>query len=498
MGAIIFNRRSFLSFLFWMACITGCIIVGYVSYNFFSVPVNPDAGCYIPMAKEIINGATPTVDVDTAYMPLVSYFFALWIKIFGDSYNTILVLILMFHFLNAGLLYIAMGHFRAHHYMRILLCFSYFFTTILCDGIYVVLEPFQIFFSLLAYISLLNIKSDKWTKYALTGFLIGLSILSKQHSGIFAIAFALMVLFEASSLKALRRRFKNTLIFCVFTLIPFGCFIVLTKATFFGALHSFGFLGQMATDYIREQPFSNESFYLIQEIIKDFWWIFFPIFILILFFIFPEYRKRNDYIMKVLPLLVLSLSILSVRQYKHYFQLILPWSYLGWAVITDRSLLEKEYIRRNNIVIQYIVMVFAVLAFLSSANKIIYFPFDTQLSNRQIQEKFAKAINQVIPEGSFVFIINDPSLYVLSKFFSPIHNYGFNTYRKLFSGNSTHDLCKIENLIVNTGSYSSFTPSDEELKKLGFKMVNDISVVNKEKGKAVIYKIFKRTSFCSQ
>lgn len=189
-------RRILLNFLFWGGSIAGFIIAGYILINYFSLPVNPDAGYYIPVAKEIMKGATPTVDVAAAYTPLGSYLYALWMSCFGSSYNAIIALMLVLHILNAGLLYVAMGYFRTQNYIKILLCFSYFYTAILLDGIYIVLEPFQVFFALLAYISFIRIPSEKWMRYAITGILLGMSIFSKQYSCIYVIAFILMALFE--------------------------------------------------------------------------------------------------------------------------------------------------------------------------------------------------------------------------------------------------------------------------------------------------------------
>jgi hypothetical protein len=182
--------------LSWVVSTVGLILSGYIVSNFFAVPVNADAGYYIPVAKEILMGATPTVDVVTLYMPLVSYFYAFWIWCFGSNYNILLTPILILHISNTGLLYIAMGFFRTQRIIKILLCFSYFYTIILCDGMRILLEPFQVFFVLLAYISYIYMRPEKWIRYALTGLLLGMSILSKQFSCVYGAAFIIMVLFS--------------------------------------------------------------------------------------------------------------------------------------------------------------------------------------------------------------------------------------------------------------------------------------------------------------
>ena len=119
-------KKILWDFLPWVVSTIGLILSGYIVSNFFAVPVNEDAGYYIPVAKEILMGATPTVDVVTCYMPFVSYFYAFWIWCFGSNYNILLTPILILHIANTGLLYIAMGFFRTQRIIKILLCFSYF------------------------------------------------------------------------------------------------------------------------------------------------------------------------------------------------------------------------------------------------------------------------------------------------------------------------------------------------------------------------------------
>lgn len=286
----------------------------------------------------------------------------------------------------------------------------------------------------------------------------------------------------------------NTFIICFFSLVPFLVFIALTDATLIDSLHSFGFIGHGATDYAARVPFNLNM--IIQKMIY-FWWIVFPVIILSFFLLIPDYRKTRDTLLKILPLLILSLLVLSVRPYDHYIQLIAPWSYLGWAILTN-ELLTNRISDRSKLIIRKVFIFIVICVFGTTAHRIILYPFDALSSQRKAQEAVAESINKVISKGSSVLIIHNPSLYALCDFYSPFHNYAFVTFLNVFAENSSYNLCEMDNLIVfdNGQQLLPPAPDDMKLKELGFTKTATISRTIGLKTDTELYKIYRRLSPC--
>jgi hypothetical protein len=220
--------------------------------------------------------------------------------------------------------------------------------------------------------------------------------------------------------------------------------------------------------------------------------------------LFSEYRKKYGVFLKLLPLLLLSLSVLIARQFPHYIQLVAPWSYLALAAMTAGLPFNKIDTGRIYLV-QRIFIILAICTFAGSASGIMSHPFDKLALMRKEQELFVKPINQVLPKGDSVFVVMNPAAYVFCDFYSPIHDYGFGIYKKIFQDNALKHLCKINNIIVfyyKTENdifynYKSKSPhlDDNWWEQRGFRKIDTTGATLRLKSK-LRYSIYKRVSPC--
>ena len=158
-----------------------CLAVLHLFPSFAKVLVNPDAGYYLSISRDVMEGATPTVDVATSYPPLFYYLYTVWFKLIGTEYSRALLLIYLVHVINCFLLYLVLNSFVKERLLRVVLCFPYFYSTMVLEGYYIELEPFQVLFALLAYLVCLKNLSPL-IKHAIIGFFLSCSIMVKQYS----------------------------------------------------------------------------------------------------------------------------------------------------------------------------------------------------------------------------------------------------------------------------------------------------------------------------
>jgi len=204
-----------------------------------------------------------------------------------------------------------------------------------------------------------------------------------------------------------------------------------------------------------------------------------------------RHGKKYGVFLKVFPLLFFSLSVLVVRPFAHYVQLITPWSYLGWAAMTAGLQFNKTGNNRISL-IQRVFIVLAICAFARSASRIISYPFDDLALRSKNQEVLAESVNNILKKGDSVVVINYPEIYVLCDFYSPIHNYRFNPQKKIFGENPQVELCKIDNFLVFNNEMLSPVPDDDKFEQLSFKKTDTVKI----RDRAINYKIYKRVLPC--
>jgi hypothetical protein len=140
--------------------------------------------------------------------------------------------------------------------------------------------------------------------------------------------------------------------------------------------------------------------------------------------------------------------------------LISPWSYLGLAAMT--AVFQVDNTDKGRMLpVQRGLVVLAICVFDVSASRMISYPFVHFELWSKNQEVLAESVNKILKKGDSVVVINYPLIYVLCDFYSPIHNYGFNPYEKIFGENPTVDLCKTNNFIIFNKQRFSPVPDDD-------------------------------------
>lgn len=466
----------------------------YLFSTFVDIPVNRDAGYYIPVSKAVMNGATPTVDVQCGYTPFIYYTYALWMSLWGTDYSKLILLVYLASITNALLLYFIFCRFIDNTILRIFLCISFYYTEMICQGNYILLEPFQILFILVAYNLYLS-NMQTLAKYSLMGLSIGISIMFKQYSALFLIAFLLTICIDSRKSQKPVDTLLGIFLILVFSSVPFFIFILFTKANTISSLYAFGFLGKNAVSYATAQKvgFFTWSHNIANRIIL-YNWLFIPA----LLYVYLRIRHKGFLNSSISVGVIFLFSVLPIliRQWVHYFLLIAPWSYIVWGILLN-EVVKKFLVRKgwspyllvagfisvliilpalllfrssiwdisgaqmililvlfllpisvvlfwetrfskNGVNIFRLIFILALI-FGSETLFISFFgtPWEQRRELKQFQTVEAEKVNNIFARGSSVFVIDYPELYVTCDFINPLNNYCF-IY-------SPHDLLKVIN-----------------------------------------------------
>ncbi len=248
----------------------------------------------------------------------------------------------------------------------------------------------EIFIFLPILLSLLLILHHK--KYALAGFIAGLSLLIKLPALLEIFALAVLILIQTKNLKKL-------LSYLVFSSLP-----LLFLSLYYNAVGIFQiFISQVFSNniaYLNSIYVGNHTTYLPNNIL-----IF--KFCLVLALCLVCLKSRLGYFYKFLLLwflLAFFSSQLSGRSYYHYYlQLASPFSLL-LAII-----LQKKYLILLSTVLLFLFS-FAYYLNFFSGNSPLYFPKDTP--SIYSAAKYIKANSN--PNQKLFLWVNDPQLYYLS------------------------------------------------------------------------------------
>jgi hypothetical protein len=468
----------------------GALLAGaWLFLTFRVVPVNEDAGTFVPIAKEVLHGAVPTKDVMTWKTPGMYYLAALWMKSFGPGFEAVVLLVYLVNVLNSLLLYLALSRFLPPRIPRLLLCLSFFYSVMVMEGFWIVLEPLQVTFILAAYLVWLR-RGEGLLKYVLIGLLLGCSIMVKQYS-VFVLAGFLAAIWldrRREDRAAVLGKMTATALLAA---VPFFCFVGLTGADTMNALRSFGGLGGISAAYASAGWAVPGSLGvgLLAGIVRANW-LFLP------FVAFPAlFLRRRDYFGASLPawgpvvlLFVFSAMPLLVRQFNHYFLLVAPWSYLLLGMmlgsVPERGELAGAgkgemagavvcmfvvlpaflaatpsfFLRpKAEVALFTLLFLLSVLSVLYAGHRIsgrrlnmsavvvglcaaVFFetlflgmkiPFREFGWQKEAQFAEAEEINRVFPKGSAVTVIGyHPYAYVTCDFVDPLHDYEFGNSAK--------------------------------------------------------------------
>lgn len=469
--------------------VSSLFLVGcYLFLTYQVVPFNRDAGYYIPIAKAVMNGSTPTVDVHTSYTPFIYYVYSFWMSLFGTSTENLILLVYVVNVLNGIIFYIIVSKFIDSQMLAVVLAISYFFTTMVCQGYTIILEPFQVLFILIAFAFYLSgIKGH--LRHFLIGLSFGISIMFKQYSCLVVIGFLITILIDYKRLPRDSVKFREIFFtlssVLVFSAIPLFLFIALTDAEAVSALNAFGFLGDRAVSYSTAESVTLHAM-LRNVMIKvvHLNWLFIPPLLYAMLLVFKNRFSISVMTMaEVLPIFLFSALPILIRQFGHYFLLIAPWSYIIAAILLNTTFKEPYSQGKQGMFLFLVIslcvfiliplFVFLTPAFndLSRSQQALYtsflifsvmlvlfiwlslgklfmnskvyiliiliilcaetvflvlkIPFSELSKVKEAQLLEAKQVSEVFIRGSEVLVVDDPVLYILCDYKNPENNYSF-------------------------------------------------------------------------
>lgn len=437
----------------------------------------PDTNYYLSIAKDVIDGYIPTYNVDTEYTPFVYYILAVFLFIFGDSYATAVFATFVFTLANSILIYYLFKmRLKLSLKWSLLFLSIYIFSLFRLTTFYVLLEPFQVLFALISFILLTSSKKSI-TVIALSGISMGTSIMCKQYSALFAIGVGLWMLLEFYKGKYTFKDFLiNGTIWSLGVLLPYFLFVVITKATLYGSLISFGFIGGAANTYAAYKPsiLKIGSLGLLKVFILH-------MIEILPFIVYPIYRrfvkidKNISMIADGIYLIgLLSLVSIYVRQYAHYFQLILPWAIMLWALMISDSWkkLTSTNTKQISRYLVFICFAFTLPAVFYMSPNLFYYHFKTNaVESKSYEIDFTKEALQVFETGSSVYVRGNSLLYVSCGYRNPTHNYYFTSPALMISDGKVPEV--IDKVIIPKLPTHLFEQHKLFFMQHGFQIIND-------------------------
>lgn len=425
--------------------------------------INQDAGTYLPIVERILDGYVPYKDIAIGYTPLALYILAFFNLLVGGEagYSLYISICALFQVASSYLI------FKISYYISRDILIRYFFSVLAIlslyswQGIYIVLEPYVVFFSLLSVHFYLKSDDKSLLYYVLSGVCVSLSFLSKQYGVAVGMAIGLVILFEK---EIFILKVKHILLFVFGCAIPLSIFVFyysfvsnVQPVDLFAGISGGTYASTHGISY--KKVFSSLLFYSKMNA---------HILFLLPLAVFADVASDRKYVVLNLFIFLLFSLSLSVRQFGHYFMLLVPSTILIELFILN-SFYEK-YIKERS-VIYFLLCCFSLFLVVYGSTNASSYLFEKEVKQskygRHEQYAIGKEINSIVPEQSRVALFADPSFWYICKFYPPQfskYGYGFVT-----NYNST----QIDELL----SSSQYAIITRDLLQVLEKM-NDVNVVS--------------------
>jgi hypothetical protein len=401
------------------------VCLGIAAFHIFKIIsigwVNKDAGYYITISKMVLDGLHSSTDLRVIYTPLIFYSIAFWIKLFGPSYAGILLLFQLVNLANATLVFLLLVRHNVQRVVGLFISLSYFTYVLTIDGKGIFIEPFQMFFVLLAFYIFLK-KPDSIIRCGIVGFLIGISIMYKQYSLAFLIS-ALVMIIIANRNNVLHA-IKGSIVLLIMSILPLLIFCIIFNLSISDSISTW--LGSRAGAFAA----SSGSKMVEKAVFTNSYIIISYLFILVIFG-YLSFKIRSETSIYVLPFYLVSTVFFTLRTYAHYYQLAIVWQYLVIGLMFNFLLFNrgKSKIVANK---RYIIRALLLCYLLFFTIRPIIYPDYTgrywishyrKLAKRTKSDiEIAKQINQIFPKRSRVLFFGDQQYYVYCDLLCPVNN----------------------------------------------------------------------------
>ncbi len=457
-------------FIMSILVLLGGMITGlyYVAYKY--AIINSDAGFYLPLAQEISKGLIPYKDLAMWHTPLgmnilacIPYFLRDW-----AVYEHYLLLIFFFHLLNTYLLF-SIGRLISD---KKIICFwaasLYLILVFIHEGIYILLEPFSVFFILLSSIFCLKAET-KNSYYAVSGIMASLAFLTKQYSLaiLLPLLFAVVTSGRIHSKNYVKNIVSRGLILFTGYLIP----IIICVCWFsFYAEYPFERLIEQWIYSTEGMEYGERLWYKSIYSLMVFTILYAPfLMILPILYVHTHIPRRGH----ILLLYFVSCALpLYFQQFPHYFQLIIPF-----AIILGIFLFDQSYsipsMKNSVIILCSISLILSTYRGVRTGWKIMQAPLA-----RERQKEIAREINVIIPPNSLAYIAHPDyqMMNYLCRFQSPdLQNIGYHHPYTILRHQLTSILKNGYTIIGGKHEYLQQLDFSDELKKYHFLVRKELS-----------------------
>jgi hypothetical protein len=271
-------------------------------------PLNPDAGYYLSVARDVARGIRLYDQLKVPYTPIGLSILSFTEYIFPGDYSRALATVLLFELLSAAGIFLILRRLLVPAGLSLLASAASGFSILNSQGVFIELEPFCLFFSLAALYSVLAPRPP----ILVSGGFAALALLSKQY-GLGAIAAPLTAIFLSEFYWTVK--LKRIALFFIGWLLP----ILLVSSYFFV---SYGMsLRELISNFKRPgfgvsyQEASHVGDWAIENLLS---------FLIVLSYgMYSRAREKNYWIL--LAAALMYLPSLAVRQSWHYFILVTPF-----------------------------------------------------------------------------------------------------------------------------------------------------------------------------
>jgi hypothetical protein len=409
---IVYLSRN-IHFLIALFLLTLCVVFWLISI--VSYPLNPDAGYYLTAGKYIFNGMVPFRDFHTSYSPGVYYFFGL-ADILGSKFGEYQkALIYLLHLVNGVILGLILRQLKFDKDLASFASILFILASFCLDGQALVLEPFQNVFILLSLLTAVYLSGYKAACYA--GFFIGCALMSKQTSmfslPIVAALIAFPLCFNLPTVQSKSNLYGRLTIFGIMIGLPFVLFCILTGQSMIAMFVTLVTFGGGAQSYMAQE-------YGLYDVISVFISgnggesFLIPIVVTSMLVLFTT--KQNIHRLFVAGIALNLITILFVRGYPHYIQLIMPWGIFVLVALIKECDFHNKAILCTLVIIPFISPVFHTAQDLR-----------LQYSKLRIdqQKTLTTKVNQYLKDGANTIVVGYPWLYYTSKITPPEYNLSF-------------------------------------------------------------------------
>jgi 4-amino-4-deoxy-L-arabinose transferase-like glycosyltransferase len=412
-------------------------MLGLYIHSLIYAEVNPDAGYYLGLAQQIVDGTYLYKDVANAYTPLSMYYFSVFILLFGSNYTIILFSIFIILFTSAIFIFLITKNITRSNKVSSTFAIAYLLACYYYESSYILLEPFVNLFGLISIFFLLkNDEKERNYYYLFAGLFASLAFFSKQYGAVYILFCPLYILLQP---KNIILKIKSILLTGLGCLIPLIILLVWYALVEISPLE---FISSLIHTTYAEKSFAVYSHALIDFIyVNGLVFVFIPILLLTNSF---DSKTKLNVILFTFLLAVFTL-VYMVKNYPHYSMLLLPACFLIISLIYA-TIIQ----RRSRLALLIFIFLFGLTLTQHVKRTFKRSLFNDSNWNRKEQLITAKEINKIIPPKSPTFILIDYEYFFLCHLYpnSP-KKYGYTFYNALGDNDYINSVSKSNIFILN-------------------------------------------------